>query len=260
LANKDSSGAVVLGAVVLEILYQDEDMVVINKPAGLLVHRSPIDKRETRFAVQLLRDQLGVRVHPIHRLDKPTSGALVFGLCPEIAKSLAQAFADHEVTKTYLAVVRGFPEQAGQVDYPLGIVKDKYDPTTMTRQLERQDAVTDYQLLAKAELPVEVDRYPTTRYSLVALRPRTGRQHQLRRHMAHLTHPLVGDVTYGVGKHNRFFRERFDCHRLLLAAVEVALKHPRTGEQLVIKADVGPEFLNVISQLGWDEAIANPWR
>jgi len=89
----------------LEILYQDEYLIAINKPSGLLVHKSPIDKHETRFALQELRDQIGQYVYPVHRLDKPTSGVLLFALDREIAKSMSQYFRNNLVHKEYTAIV-----------------------------------------------------------------------------------------------------------------------------------------------------------
>lgn len=244
------------GADELDILYQDAHLVAVNKPAGMLLHRSALDRRETRFLVQCLRDQIGRRVYPVHRLDKPTSGVVVFGLEPETARLLSQAFGAGEVTKTYLAVVRGFTDGHGRIDYPLVEELDR-----MTDQLARQDkpaqpAVTDYRCLARAELPYPVGRYPSARYSLLEVFPRSGRKHQIRRHMKHIFHPLIGDTTHGDGRHNRFFRERFGCRRLLLAAVALGLHHPFSGESLAFEASLDADFRRVLEALGWDDPRA----
>ncbi len=232
----------------LPILYSDDAIVVVNKPSGLLVHRSPIDRHETRFAVQMVRDQLGRRVYPVHRLDKGTSGALAFALDRETARSLAEAFAGHEVVKTYLAVVRGWPAQTGEIDHPLAAVRDEYAPSVDTGPKASR---TSFRRLETVELPHRVDRYPTARYSLLELRPDTGRRHQLRRHLAHVSHPIIGDSTYGKGRHNRLFAELFGVQRLLLACVALEFAHPRGGQGLRVEAAPGGDFELVVQRLGW---------
>jgi tRNA pseudouridine65 synthase len=233
----------------LPILFRDDALVVINKPSGLLVHRSPIDRHETRFAVQLLRDQLGRHVYPVHRLDKGTSGALAFALDKATATALAEQFADHRVRKTYIAIVRGWPPASGVIDYPLDAVQDAYAPAAPAGP---KPCRTAYRTLATVELPQRVDRYPTSRYALVELEPETGRRHQLRRHLAHLSHPIVGDSTYGKGRHNRLFAERYGVRRLLLACVGLVFTHPATGQTVCVRADPGPEFEALRRQLQWN--------
>jgi tRNA pseudouridine65 synthase len=232
----------------LPILYQDGVIVVVNKPSGLLVHRSPIDRHETRFAVQLLRDQLGQHVFPVHRLDKGTSGALAFALEKTTATALAEQFAGKQVRKTYVAIVRGWPQPAGVIDHPLDAVQDAYAPSADSAP---KPCRTAYRLLATVELPVRVDRYPTSRYALVELEPETGRRHQLRRHLAHLSHPIVGDSTYGKGRHNRLFAERYGVRRMLLACVALEFTHPATGATFRVQADAGPEFDALRRLLPW---------
>jgi tRNA pseudouridine65 synthase len=236
------------GAEELPILYRDDAVVVVDKPSGLLVHRSPIDRHETRFAVQMLRDQLGRRVHPVHRLDKGTSGALAFALDRDAATHLAEQFADQRVRKTYLAIVRGWPAIEGVIDHPLDAVRDDYAPTAGTGP---KPCRTSYRTVATVELPVRVDRYPTSRYALVELRPETGRRHQLRRHLAHVSHPIVGDSTYGKGRHNRLFEERFGVKRLLLACTGLEFRHPVTGATIVVRTGPGAEFAALQRQLDW---------
>jgi tRNA pseudouridine65 synthase len=234
----------------LPILYRDEHLVAVHKPAGLLVHRSPIDRHETRFALQLLRDQLGRRVYPVHRLDKPTSGVLLFGLTPETARAMARSFVDGAVRKTYLAVVRGIPEQQGVIDHPLLEEPDRLD-YPIAQERGAQPAVTDYRRLASVELPCAVGRYPSSRYALLELHPRTGRRHQLRRHCKHIFHPIIGDSKYGEGRHNRFFREAFGCQRLLLVATQICLPHPCSGAELLIESTLEDSFTHLLKQLGW---------
>jgi len=237
----------VSGGATLAVLYRDDWLVVIDKPAGLLVHRSPVDARETRFAVQLLRDQLGRYVYPVHRLDKGTSGALAFALDPGTARGMSEAFARASVGKTYLALVRGWPDEHGEIDHALRPVED--DAVAATGR-EPQSARTSYERLAPFELPYRVDRYPTSRYALLRLRPHTGRRHQLRRHLAHLSHPIVGDSTYGKGAHNRLFARLYGVRRLMLACVRLELTHPVTQQPLRIDAPLAEDFASVLRALG----------
>jgi tRNA pseudouridine65 synthase len=230
----------------LPILYRDERLIVVDKPSGLLVHRSPIDRHETRFALQLLRDQLGQRVYTIHRLDKGTSGAIAFGLDPATAREYSALFAQREVVKTYVALVRGWPEAEGVIERPLAAVEDE---RSGPQDMRPRAAQTAYRRIATFELPVRVDRYPTSRYALVELNPHTGRRHQLRRHLSGASHPIVGDSTYGKGVHNRLFRELFGVQRLLLACTRLEL--PALGERgaLRIEAPLAPEFAALLTQL-----------
>lgn len=238
----------------LPILYQDEYLAVIDKPPGLLVHRSEIDRHETRFAIQMLRDQIGQRVWPAHRLDRGTSGTLIFGLSSETASALGKQFEAGTVQKRYLAVVRGHPPAAGSIDHPLSRQRDPYEFRGTQSSMEAQDALTHFRKLAAIELPVAVDRYPTSRYALVELEPITGRRHQLRRHLKHIAHPIIGDATHGKGNHNRYFAEHFGCHRLLLACTELSFDHPISGQRLEIKTPVSGEFAATLARFGWDVA------
>ena len=164
----------------------------------------------------MLRDQLGRRVYPAHRLDKGTSGALAFALDREMASALAMAFAGREVVKTYLAVVRGWPDESGVIDHELAAVQDEY---ALPADDAARPARTAFRRVATIELPVRVDRYPSSRYALLELHPETGRRHQLRRHLAHVSHPIIGDSTYGKGRHNRLFADLHGIRRLMLACV-----------------------------------------
>jgi tRNA pseudouridine65 synthase len=239
----------------LSILYQDDALVVVNKPAGLLVHKSPIDRHETQYAMRILRDQIGCWVYPVHRLDKPTSGVLVFGLSSEVAAIFSAAFENHEVEKDYLAVVRGFPPESGCIDHPIRETamfksdKGKYEAK------EARSAITHYQRLATIELPVAVDKYPASRYALMRLSPVTGRQHQLRRHMKHLSHPIIGDPKYGKSNHNRFFAEHIGVERLLLACMQMGFKHPLTGQWMRVRAPLDAAFDKVLSEFGWSAIV-----
>ena len=230
----------------LEILYQDEHCVVVNKPSGLLVHKSPIDKRETEFALQLVRDQIGQYVYPVHRLDKPTSGVLLFALSSEVARLFSEMFREHKVQKEYIAVVRGYTKESELIDYDLKVILDKKADRDRANNKEPQEAQTYYERLATVELPYPVSRYPVARYSLLKLLPKTGRKHQLRRHMKHILHPIVGDTKYGRNEHNNLFREKFSAHRLLLHASKLSFVHPITEEYMEIEAEVDEVFREVI--------------
>lgn len=240
----------------LPILYQDEYLVAVHKPSGLLVHRTVLDRQETRFVVQILRDQLDRWVHPAHRLDKGTSGVLLLALDREVAAVLGRAFEEGQVAKTYHAVVRGHPPEAGEIDHPLVRRPDDAEWVPAGYDPAPQAAVTRYRRLATAELPVQVDRYPTSRYALLELTPLTGRRHQLRRHLKHIAHPIIGDATYGKGRHNRMFQQRFGCHRMLLACSVMTLHHPVTGEPLTVSTPPAEDFAAVLQSLNWPVPLA----
>lgn len=235
----------------MKILYQDEHFVAVNKPAGLLVHRSDIDRHETRFAVQLLRDQLGRRVFPVHRLDKPTAGVLLFALNAEAARRMTMVFMSSSIRKTYLAIVRGHTADTDTINHPLKEELDRMTDAKADPDKQAKTAVTHYRRLATAELPHTVGRYPSCRYSLLQISPETGRKHQIRRHMKHIFHPIVGDTTHGDGRHNTFFRTHFTCNQLLLAATGLAFDHPYSSQPVNITAPLDQVYSRVIPELGW---------
>lgn len=221
-----------------EILHRDEWLCAINKPTGIMVHKSSIST-DREFVMQNLRDQLGQRVWPAHRIDRATSGVLLFALDPATAKVLGQAFMTRRVGKRYLAVVRGWTEEQGSIDYPLARHK----------HAEPREARTPYARLATCELPIPVGGFETARYSLLEVSPETGRRHQIRRHFKHISHHLIGDTTYGDGHHNRFFRQHLNCHRMLLHASELELDHPRDGSRLRLTAPLDGEFARIAGEV-----------
>ncbi|HEY7884706.1 MAG TPA: pseudouridine synthase [Cellvibrionaceae bacterium] len=241
----------------LEIVYRDDDLVAINKPAGLLVHKSPIDRHETRFAIQLLRDQIGQRVYPLHRLDKPTSGVLLFALSPGIAAQVSSHWHT-EVHKTYVAIVRGLAPDTAEIDHPISYQADDYVKRP-EKQPAAQPARTQILRLANIELPNAVDKYPSSRYSLVQCKPLTGRRHQIRRHLKHISHPIIGDAKHGKGKHNRFFAENLQAPGLLLSAVQFTLPHPVSGAVLIINAPLRGSMAYIINRFDWHQAIHPQW-
>ena len=234
----------------LTVLYRDDKLIAIDKPSGWLVHRSNLDRHETRILVQALRDQIGQYVYPAHRLDKGTSGVMLFALDPETAGKLGEQFERHTVQKSYWAVVRGWPPEAGLIDHPLRTERDEYGDVPHSAQA--QEARTHFRRLATVELPDLVDRYPSSRYALVELKPLTGRRHQLRRHMKFIAHPIIGDATHGKGIHNRYFQSKFGCHRLLLACTELGFSHPGDGREMILRTPVGDQFGALLDRLDWN--------
>lgn len=233
-----------LSPVPLTILYQDPMLVAIDKPSGMAVHRSS-QVRDRAPALQRLRDQLGQRVYPVHRLDRGTSGVLLFALDSAAAAAVAEVLRRREIDKRYLAVVRGFAPPSAEIDHAL----------TEEPGRQPQAATTSLRRLGTVELPIAVGRYPVARYSLVQLRPHTGRLHQLRKHMAHLRHPIVGDVRHGEGRHNRLFREHLQVHRLLLHAHSLTLPHPQDGRPLRLRAPLDEQLRGLLERLGWAQAL-----
>ena len=224
----------------LDIIYQDDYLVAINKPHGLLVHRSPIASDATEFALQLLRDQLNTHVYPCHRLDRKTGGALLFALNKEVEKQMQRQFQENLVDKKYLAVVRGYTDDAGEIDYPL-----RKENGTL------QEAFTRYKTLARTEIDVPLGNHPTSRYSLVEANPATGRMHQLRKHFSHIFHPIIADRTHGCNKQNKLFKDRWDLDTMLLHAAELKFQHPVTHTAVHIEALLQPEFLRMMNIMGW---------
>lgn len=213
----------------LRILVRDQHLVVADKPAGLAVHRGWAPERDV--AMTRVRDAIGgAHVYPVHRLDRGTSGVLVFALSSELAGALSQLFAGGAVEKTYLALVRSVPPEQGVIDHPL--------PPGEDRDQARVPARTRF-----------VRREVFGRYSLVEARPETGRLHQIRRHLKHIGCPIIGDVRYGKGEHNRFFREHFDLHRMFLHALRIRFPHPATGGLLDVEAPLPTELAATLDRL-----------
>lgn len=233
----------------LTIIYRDERFIAINKPAGLLVHRSSMAACETEFALQRLRDQIDQRVYPLHRLDKPTSGLLLFAFDSEAASRLSDEFTNHRVKKSYLAIVRGYAPEHVHIDYPVKAQSDKHAKSN------GQQGITDVYALARCELDIANDKYAKSRYSLVELRPQTGRRHQLRYHLKHISHPIIGDPRYGKRVHNEIFKHHFQSRRLLLASIGLSFRHPFTQESLDITCLPSEDFMAVAAQLGWEALI-----
>jgi tRNA pseudouridine65 synthase len=224
----------------LDILYRDDHLIAINKPHGLLVHRSSIAADVEVFALQLLRDQVGQPVYPAHRVDRKTGGVLLFALDKQTEIAMQKQFSENRVSKKYLAIVRGHTPDTEDIDYPL-----RKENGTL------QEAFTTYKTLSHAELDVPFGNHATSRYSLVEAAPATGRMHQLRKHFAHIFHPIIGDRTHGCNKQNKLFKEKWEVETMLLHASSLTFTHPNTGESIAIEAPLQPEFVRVMGVMGW---------
>jgi tRNA pseudouridine65 synthase len=210
----------------LEILYQDNWLIAINKPCGLLVHRTSIADENKEFALQLLRDQTGFRLFPIHRIDRPTSGVLLFARSPEIARALNEQLTDGTPHKCYMALVRGWLTDEIRCDRQV-----KNDRGNL------QDAITLFKPVKQFELPFATDRYPTARYSILEAQPLTGRWHQIRQHLAQLRHYIINDRVHGDGKQNRIVTHEMGIREMFLHAASLKIRHPALQQDVIIKAD-----------------------
>ena len=224
------------GPGAIEVLFVDADVVVVNKPSGLLVHRGW--GNDDDVAMFRVRDALGTHVYPVHRLDRPTSGVLVFARTRDAAALLGQAFEQRSVDKRYLALVRGTPPESGSIDHPIAKNPEADGP--------RVPAVTRF---------VRIARSSVDRCSLVLAIPETGRGHQIRRHLRHLGHPVVGDVNYGSGEINRHYRSNYDLHRLALHAHTIAFDHPVTQARVAITAPIPDDMGLALDRLALPRTI-----
>ncbi|GAB4275158.1 MAG: tRNA pseudouridine(65) synthase TruC [Candidatus Rifleibacteriota bacterium] len=235
-----------------DIIFQNKHYVAINKPHGLLVHPSMLVKHETECAMKQLRDLLGQWVYPVHRLDRATSGVLIFGLTSEAASKLAVKFSNREVRKEYLALVRGFTANEATIAHPLFEIRNRLTGRPKAREKPPQEAVTRYKTIEHIELPIPMAPHPTSRYSTVLAIPETGRQQQIRRHFKHIFHPIIGDPKHGDAKHNRLFAERFACNRLMLHSRLLGFIDPFSGNQETIIAPLDTSFSEVIVRAGFN--------
>jgi len=230
----------------LDILYEDGDILAVNKPANLAVHRSKFVGPDDAFLIDLLREQVEGPLHLAHRLDRATSGVLLVARSPEIACRLGEQFMGRSVRKRYAAVVRGWPDPTeGTIDYALPGSRDTGP---------RRDATTDYRRLGTIEVDIPLGRYEKQRYALMAAEPRTGRFRQIRKHFAHIHHPIVGDSQHGRGDHNRLFKIHFASHRLLLHAAALSFEHPVSGEPMLVRAGIDDTWTRLLDGFGWTAA------
>jgi len=260
----------------LPILWRDEHYVVVYKPSGMLVHRTAIDGHTALIALQVLRRQLGHHVYPVHRLDRPTAGLLLFATHSRDVEPLARLFRAGQVHKRYLAIVRGRVRSGLVFDSPLADLDDDYlrHPARHMRSAREGTEAKGRDVsawpapgsglreahgiatpLADVELPFPVGRYASARYSLLEVLPTTGRRHQIRRHLKRAMHPIIGDTTYGDGRHNLFFRERFAGLRLMLCAIGMSFTHPYTAAEVRLRSAPDADFLRIMTALGWHDPV-----
>ncbi len=225
----------------MDILYRDDSLAVVDKPAGLMVHESALARGETEFAADRLRESFGCRIHLIHRLDRATSGCLLIGFDRDVASALGRQFMSREVRKRYLALCRGWPEEAFTVDYALDGGPGKP---------EKKPAITHFRRLATGELAEPAAGFETSRYALLECEPETGRFRQIRRHLKHLSHHLIGDTSHGDGRRNQVFR-RLGIHRMLLHSWQLEFRHPVSGAALRVRAPLDAEYRRAMDLFGW---------
>lgn len=230
----------------LPLLYQDDALVVVDKPAGIAVHRSNLVGADDDYVIDRLRAQVEGPLYLAHRLDRATSGVLLVARSREIAAELGRQLMERRVHKHYLAVVRGWPEESGSIDHPLSGASLK-GPA--------KEARTHWRRLATIEVDIAMGRYEQQRYALLQVEPETGRYQQIRRHFAHASHHLVGDTTHGRGDHNRLFRIHWSMHRLLLHAWRLGFEHPLTQQPLWIQAPLDASWQRIVAAFDWQAAL-----
>ena len=223
----------------LEIVYEDDFLIAINKPAGLLVHRTKLALDAEEFALQLLRNQVGYQVFPIHRLDRKTSGVLLFAKHPDFVHPFQLTLQETSTQKRYVAIVRGFFPKEILVDHALINEKGK-----------EQNAITEFRLLKQVEIPLAFGKFETSRYSLIEAFPKTGRMHQIRKHLNHLRHPIIGDRPHGCNKQNKLFLKEFNLSKMLLHAESIELKHPFSNDVMKMNAEFPEHYVEMMELLG----------
>ena len=241
----------------LPILHLDDTFIGVHKPSGLLVHKSPLAQEADTAALQIVRDQIQKHLYPIHRLDRPTSGILLFALSKESAVSIYEQLSERTAVKEYWAITRGWVNEPLTIDSPLD-KNQVYPAPGKEKEQKLQEAHTEIEPVKTVELPAAVGRYETARYSWVKAFPKTGRTHQIRRHLTRENHPILGDTRYGDGSHNQYFRDTFDCKRLLLAAKSLKFNHPGSGEALHIKCPVAEDMGNIMKQVFRSDVLEEP--
>lgn len=230
----------------LTCLHIDEDLIAVDKPAGLAVHRSRLVGADDDYLMDRLRLQVDGPLHAVHRLDRATSGVLLVARHAAAAADLGRQLMARSVDKVYLAVVRGWPAEQGEIDYPL---------SGSSLQGEAKPALTRWRRLATVEVPIAQGRYPQQRYSLLEVRPETGRYRQIRRHFHHVSHHLLGDTSHGRGDHNRLIRQHYGVHRLLLHAWRLDVRHPTRNAPLRLEAPLDAAWLKLLQAFGWQDAL-----
>jgi len=230
----------------LDLLYADEHLLAVDKPPGLAVHRSRLVGADEDYLIDRLRRQVDGPLHLAHRLDRATSGVLLVARSQDVAAELGRQLMARTIDKSYLAIVRGWPAEQGEIDYPL---------SGASLRGEAKPALTRWRRLATVEVPIEMGRYPQQRYALLDVSPETGRYRQIRRHFHHVSHHILGDTSHGRGDHNRLVRQHFGVHRLFLHAWRLELAHPVSGESLRLGAPLDAQWRKLLAAFRWDAAL-----
>ena len=240
----------------LEVIFEDEWLLVVDKPPGLLMHPSWLDRHETDTLARRVKtylagqNQFG-KVHTVHRLDRPTSGLVIIAKTDVVARHLAEQFRAQSVQKTYWAICRGFVPEQLAVDYALTEQLDKIGDKFATKAPQAQSAQTDFRRQGCAELALPVSRYAQSRYSWVVCSPHTGRKHQIRRHLKHIRHPILGDTKHGCRHHNKVALAELGVTSLALRAVSIGFQHPVTDRWLEVQAPLTELWRQWLVRFGW---------
>ena len=231
----------------LEIIFEDSYFICVSKPNNMLVHHAKHSRNvaEETSLLQLIIDKTGLKVFPIHRLDRKTSGIILLAKETQFVSKFQDLFTNNEIQKTYYGVVRGFSPEAKTIDSP---VKGR-DANV------HKEALTHLKTLEQVTLEIPVKPYDSSRYSLVELSPKTGRMHQLRVHTNKISHPLIGDTKYGDKNHDTMFDENFGWKNMFLHAGKLEFKHPFTNEELVLKAPYPKDWIALFKEFNWKNPL-----
>lgn len=231
----------------LEVIFEDEYIICVNKPNNVLVHHAHHSRNvaDEDSLLQLIFNHKKIKVYPIHRLDRKTSGAILLAKNKEIVSKFQKLFTINEIQKTYFGVVRGFSPDSKIINSP---VKGRDAKV-------HKEALTYLKTLANIVLNIPVKPYDSSRYSLVELSPKTGRMHQLRVHSNKISHPLIGDPKYGDKNHNLMFENNFDMKNMFLHAGKLEFKHPFTLKSLSLNASFSDDWTELFEKFSWENPL-----
>jgi tRNA pseudouridine65 synthase len=227
----------------LDIIFEDQFIICVNKPNNMVVHHAYHSRNvaDEMALLQLIQAEKGIKVYPIHRLDRKTSGIILLAKETIHVSKFQELFTNNEIEKTYYGVVRGFSPESKIIDSP---VKGR-DASI------HKDALTYLKTLEQIVLEIPVKPYDSSRYSLVELKPKTGRMHQLRVHTNKISHPLIGDIKYGDKNHDLMFEENFGWKNMFLHAGHLKFKHPFSEEVLILKANFPKDWISLFEEFNW---------
>ena len=231
----------------LEVVFEDEYILCVSKPNNMLVHHAHHSRNvaDETSLLQFIEQEKGLKVFPIHRLDRKTSGIILLAKETRYVSKFQELFTNNEIQKTYFGIVRGFSPDTKTIDSP---VKGRDSNV-------HKEALTLLKTIEKITLNIPVKPYDSSRYSLVELSPKTGRMHQLRVHSNKISHPLIGDPKYGDKNHNMMFEENFGCKNLFLHAGKLEFSHPFTSENLSLKSSFPKDWITLFNEFSWKNPI-----